>query len=312
MRRREFLKTSVLGAAYFSLSGLTLTALPTAEAAMLSVNLVAELVQKTLVDNTIIPIWQFRDITSPGPGNLASGIQARVGDTITINLSNTLDRPISFHVPGLLDAPAAIAPGASGTYVLNPTVPGSYIFVDGENGVIGRSMGLFGPFVILPAGSVNALTATLTRFVKQFSLVLSELDSRLNSAIATGAAFDVATYKPNYFFINGLSYPNTTTDPSTFLDMSLGEWVAIRLMNAGSIMYPMHFHGYHVNVTLRNRQIESHFIEKDTVLVRVGECVDTMLLVNQVGDYPIHSHYLPAVTANGTYPKGNMLLMHVV
>ena len=94
--------------------------------------------------------------------------------------------------------------------------------------------------------------------------------------------------------------------------MKLNELVAIRFINAGFIYYPMHFHGYHVNVVLRNRAKEAVVVSKDTVLVSVGECVDTELNVNQVGDYPMHSHYLPAVTANGVYPYGNMLLMRAV
>jgi len=71
----------------------------------------------------------------------------------------------------------------------------------------------------------------------------------------------------------------------------------------------MHFHGYHVDVTLRNRVNEMRVVSKDSVQVLVGECVDTLLQVNQLGDYPVHSHYLPSVTANGVYPYGNMLLM---
>lgn len=315
MRRRDFIKAGTVGAAYFSVSGLTL--LPqSANAAAISVNLVAETVQKTVATtatgasaNVNVPAWQFRDTAVPGPGRIASGLQMRVGDTLNVTVSNTLDRPINFVVPGLLDSTPAVAPGASATYSVNPTVPGSYFYTDNINGKIGRAMGLAGPLVVLPTGATNAITASGTAFTKQYTLFLNELDSRLNTAVAAGGTFDMATYEPNYFFINGLNYPLTTADPSTAINLSLNESVAIRFINGGLIYYPMHFHGYHVDVTLRNRVSEKTVVSKDSVQVLVGECVDTLLLVNQLGDYPMHSHYLPSVTANGIYPYGNMLLM---
>lgn len=313
MQRRDFLKATATSAACFSFSGLTLSLPGTAQAIeAVSITLVAESIEKTLVDGTKVRLWQFRDTDDPGPGLLASGLHARVGDFITVTLTNLLDWPISFVVPGMLDVSTAVAPGATGSYVFRPTKAGSYFYTDGENGLIGRAMGLSGPLIVLPRGTANALTANWTRFVKQYTLLLTEIDSRLNEAISSGLTFDMATYKPNYFFINGLSYPDTKTNPSTFLDMALGDTVAIRFLNAGLIFYPMHFHGYHVNVTLRDRHLETRVVAKDSVLVKVGECVDMMLYVNQTGDYPIHSHYLPAVTANGVYPKGNMLLMRAV
>lgn len=316
MQRRNFLKASVASAAYFSVSGLTLALPQRAEAALVSINLVAEAVQKTVATpatgataNVNVTVWQFRDTTAPGPGRLASGMQVRVGDVVTVSLTNSLNRPINFVVPGLLETSPAVAPGASATYTLKPTAAGSYFYTDNLNGQLGRAMGLAGPLVVLPRGTANSIFANGIPFTKQYTLLLGDLDSRLNTAIAAGGTFDMATYEPNYFFINGLSYPLTTSDPSTFLNMTLNESVAIRFINAGLIYYPMHFHGYHVDVTLRNRVNEARVVSKDSVQVLVGECVDTLLQVNQVGDYPVHSHYLPSVTANGIYPYGNMLLM---
>jgi len=332
MKRREFLKASAASAACFSMSGLTLAMPKWAEAAQTTrstINLVAEVAQKTVATaatgataNVLVPVWQFRDQAAPGPGLLASGIVGRTGDTITISLTNTLDRPINFVIPGMLETSTPVAPGSSGTIAFVLRAPGSYFYTDGANGQLGRAMGLVGPLVVLPQQSgLNSLLSNpavapnapaapnLTLFDQQYTLLLHEMDSRLNSAIASGGTFDMATYEPNYFFINGLSYPATKSDPTTFIKMALAEVVAIRFINAGLIYYPMHFHGYHVDVVLRNRTQEKAVVSKDSVLVSVGECVDTLLEVNQVGAYPLHSHYMPAVTANGVYPFGNMLLL---
>jgi FtsP/CotA-like multicopper oxidase with cupredoxin domain len=121
----------------------------------------------------------------------------------------------------------------------------------------------------------------------------------------------MANYEPNYFFVNGLSYPHTAADGDPLVDMFVGERVAIRFVNTGLITNPMHFHGYHVDVATRNRIPETAVITKDTVLVNVSECVDVILPCNQPGAYPLHTHYVPGVTANGVYvnPYGGALIV---
>jgi FtsP/CotA-like multicopper oxidase with cupredoxin domain len=133
----------------------------------------------------------------------------------------------------------------------------------------------------------------------------------VNGAIADGLGYDMDGYEPNYFTVNGLSYPDTASNNDTLVAMTQGEEVAIRLINTGLITYPMHFHGYHVRVATRDRVPETAVVDKDTVLVGVGECIDVILPVTQSGAYPLHTHYVPGVTANGVYvnPYGGGLVV---
>jgi FtsP/CotA-like multicopper oxidase with cupredoxin domain len=121
----------------------------------------------------------------------------------------------------------------------------------------------------------------------------------------------MANYEPNYFFVNGLSYPDTAQNGDTRVEMNVGENVAVRFINTGMIVSPMHFHGYHVNTTSRNRIPETAVIEKDTVLVDIGGCVDVIVPVDQPGMFPLHTHFVPGVTANGVYlnPHGGALIV---
>jgi len=75
----------------------------------------------------------------------------------------------------------------------------------------------------------------------------------------------------------------------------------------------MHFHGYHVKVISRNRNPVTDVIDKDTIDISVGTCVDVILPVIQAGAYPLHTHYVPGVTANGVYvnPYGGGLIVMV-
>ncbi len=311
MKRRAFLKSGLAGTAAFAMSGLTLWAPRHAGAAVASVELVAEGVFKRLVDGNSLFTWQYRDTAGSGPGALASGLVVREGESIQVSLTNTLDRAINFAIPGVMEATAAVEPGSSRTYSFTAPAAGSYFYTDDVNGEIGRAMGLAGPLVVMPADGSSRLYAGGPTFDRQYTLVLSEMDDRLNAAIQNGGGYDMAGYEPNYYFVNGLSYPDTAADGDTLVAMNVGEDVAIRFINAGCISHPQHFHGYHVRVASRNRVPETAVIEKDTTQVERGMCTDVILPVTQPGAYPLHTHYVPGVTANGVYvyPYGGALIV---
>lgn len=312
MKRRDFLKAGCLGATAFSASGLISPLIRESRAANIAFSLIAEAISKPLIDGNTVPVWQFASIANTGPGALASGLVVQQGDTVTITLLNNLDRAINFTIPGILENTPDCAAGATQTYQFIPTEAGSYFYCDSSMGELSRAMGLCGPLVVMPADGSNRLYEGGPLFDKQFTLLLQELDSRLNEAIAAGLSYDLNNYEPNYFFVNGLSYPDTDANADTAITMALGEDVAVRIINAGLIYNPLHFHGYHVNVVNRNRIIERAVIDKDTVSVAPHECVDILLPVKQTGKYPLHSHYLPAVTANGVYANGALLIMSAV
>lgn len=317
MQRRTFIKTGVAATAAFTLSGLTLST-HRAFAAAVTVNLQAETATKTLGGGATATVWQFRDTTTAGakgPGALAAGVRVNAGDVVTVNLTNTLNRPVGLAIPGLTVTPATpTAPGAAQAYTFTPTQPGSYLLTDSLTDFLGRAMGLAAPLIVMPTDGSLRLTPSAPLFNSQYTLFLNEMDTRLNAAVAAGGAgtTELANYEPDYYFVNGLSYPATTTDVDTAVALRVNQQTALRFVNGGLHINSMHFHGYHVNVTLRDQALETVVVEKDTVVVDVAECVDVMLPVTQPGKYELHNHYLPAVTGNGVYPNGAMIMMDAV
>jgi len=325
MERREFLKAGVAGlSSSFVLGGLTAGFPRSAQAANIVIDFSVEEVMKIVPVNRAILTWQYVNALQPGPGALNSGIVVTEGDTVTINIQNNLtsNYPVNLVCPGLLDTSVAAAPGGSQSYTFVATTPGSYLYYDDNNGDLGRAMGLMGPLVVKPMDGSQALTPIEfdpNNFDREYTIVTHEIDSRINDAMAAGLPFDLNTYQPDYFFANGLSYPETVQDAAGNIDdtkvilMSTGQNVALRLINGGLIYYPMHFHGYHVNVVTRNRMLEENVVEKDTVLVKEGEAVEAILPVgDQVGLYPLHTHYIPGVTTSGFYAGGSLLMMKSV
>jgi len=313
MQRRDFLKKSASGTMAFALSGLVLAPSSAQAADTVVYNFTATEGMKTLIDDVSIFTWSFVDLAGQsGPGSLPSGMVVSEGSTIEVNLTNTLDRAINFTIPGVMGNTPSIVPGDSYTYTFLAPAAGSYIYTDDLNGFLGKAMGLAGPLVVVPADGTQTLYSGGPSFAQQYTLFMSDMDDRLNAAIQAGGTYNINDYEPNYYFANGLSYPDTKDYADTFVTMKVGTDVALRLICAGVIEYPMHFHGYHVNVISRNRILETEVINKDTPLVHPNEAVDVILSVNLAGVYPLHTHYVPGVTANGVYPNpygGSLILM---
>ena len=266
-----------------------------------------------MIDGTTVFTWSLEDAVSPGPGQIGSGMVVTEGDTVEVNLTNNLDRAINFVIPGVLGATAAVNPGQTRTYTFSAPAAGTYMYTDDTYGYIAKAMGLFGPLVVMPSDGSASLYTGGPAFDQQYTVVYSDMDSRLNEAIQSGATtYDINNYEPNYYFANNLIYPDTKKDEDTFLTMTVGSDVAIRFIIAGTIDYPIHFHGYHVNVIRNNRNAVTDFISRDTVLVRPGTTAEVILPVEQAGVYPLHTHYVPGVTVNGVYANpygGGLILM---
>ena len=323
MRRRQFLKAGVAGScAYLAAGGISLTHSRNANAAVVSISVEAVAFQKrvspasqTIPKNALI--WQFIH-------SLTEGIVVWENDLVSLSVKNSITtHSIKLTIPGITQLTSPIvAPGETALFEFTALKAGSYVIYDEQNGLLGRAMGLTMPLIVLPGDAGSGLYSGAPSnhsYLGEYPLMLSEIDSRINDAVEAGLPVDMDSYQPDYFFVNGLSYPDTVYDANGFIDdskvilMSTGEQVAIRFINGGLIYYPMHFHGYHVDVVLRNRFIQDSIVEKDTVLVKPGECVDCILNVGeQTGLYPLHTHYVPGVTSAGSYAGGALLMLKSV
>lgn len=99
------------------------------------------------------------DIPADCPGPT---IYAVNGDSITINITNQLDEPHSFFIPGQLpgDDPifdsGTLNPGQTKTGLkFTATKSGAHLYYDNLNAPVNRSMGLHGALVVRPAAALN-------------------------------------------------------------------------------------------------------------------------------------------------------------
>jgi FtsP/CotA-like multicopper oxidase with cupredoxin domain len=162
MKRRDFLKLGATGLATIVVgSRIPFLGVKNAFAATKVLDItITDAMKGMVTDNAINKaecyFWVYKmradgvdiPVDCPGPS-----IYAIKGDTITLNITNSLDEPHSFFIPGIFDS-GPIAPGATLSKTLNASQSGAHLYYDNLNEPVNRVMGLHGAMVVRPAAAV--------------------------------------------------------------------------------------------------------------------------------------------------------------
>jgi len=176
-------------------------------------------------------------------------IYSNVGDTVTINMKNlgttspkAPNDPHTIHLHGL-DVDAAndgvpetslaavpgnlLLPGAGNVvvYMFTPSAEGTYMYHCHQEADIHVQMGMYGALIVYKAGDPRgnlgpgdgggvAGIMNGQYFTKDVVMLLSEVDinqhiSEQKGRVGAGAVYNPVNYHPQYWMINGLSWPNT-------------------------------------------------------------------------------------------------------
>jgi len=207
------------------------------------------------------------------------------GDTVTVNLANTLPVPVSIvfpgqqgvtstgGTPGLLTREAA--PGQTVTYTLTATHAGTYQYHSGTQPALQVEMGLQGALIVRPSGVADPLHQAYahpgTAFSREYLFLLTEIDPLIHQQVAAqvGAgvpvSVDTSVYKPVLWFINGRSAPDTMLDAGVawlptqpyncMPRMHPGEKLLMRVIGGGRDLHPFHTHGNNFWVLARDGRV---------------------------------------------------------
>jgi FtsP/CotA-like multicopper oxidase with cupredoxin domain len=241
-------------------------------------NLVANTGYIETPDGNAIFMWSYANAATPGYGPFQSPgpvLCATQGETVVVNLSNTLPEPTSIVFPGqdaavtatggvagLLTTEAAATSGTV-SYSFTALSPGTYVYESGSNPSKQVEMGLYGALVIRPGAGANYAYNTSTQFdpAREYLLLLSEIDPALHHAVEVGDTYDFTTLHNRYFAINGREFPDTVQDNGSSLlpNQPYGSMVRVqpfnattnpqpalvRMINVGVLNHPFHPHGDH-------------------------------------------------------------------
>ncbi len=236
----------------------------------------------------------------PGPR-----LRVTEGDRVRINVQNDLPEATSVHWHGLIlpnemDGAAdvtqePIEPGEGYVYEFTAGQPGTYFYHSHQEPDRQQGLGLYGALIVDPADpSVDEAYDYDHEAVVQLQEWL-ERDGYTYPAMTMEGAL------PNYFTINGKSYPETET-----VRMEVGDRLRIRFIGShNNFVHPMHVHGGPFEIVEADGNVvpEGSRLLKDTVNVGPGERYDVVWEAREPGKWLIHCH-IPHHTTNDNTERG--------
>jgi FtsP/CotA-like multicopper oxidase with cupredoxin domain len=261
-------------------------------------------------------------------------IYAAAGDVVEIRLKNlgvtnavAPNDPHSIHLHGLdvnaandgvpetslgaIPANAAM-PGAGNTvvYMFTAPGPGTYMYHCHQEASIHVQMGMYGALVVYNSGDAAYLNGGPGKgfggnlhgynYTKDYILMLTEIDVGQHLAeqfAGARGAYNPVQYQPQYWFVNGLSFPNTihsgigfnwatwiaahpNYDPLIIGSVGVPDKVLLRVINLGFETQPMHMHGFHGTIIGSDQNPwgwTGGGLKKNTLTIGSGETYEWLL-----------------------------------
>jgi FtsP/CotA-like multicopper oxidase with cupredoxin domain len=260
---------------------------PTIDHGVKVFSLTIEQVQWEVSKGVFKPAMAFNG-TVPGPE-----IRVRQGDRVRFVFRNLMDQPtiVHFHgmtVPNSMDGVPFVTakpamPGHYLTYeftIKDP--PGMYVYHSHFNSTEQVGSGLYGAVIVLPkTGSWRYPTYTVDRMGYLHQGAPAAIDDEYTMFLGDG---------PLGYVLNGKSFPATAP-----LVAKQGDWVLIHLANDGSMLHPMHLHGYHFEVVAQDGFPLDQPYLADTLVIAPGQRFDVLVHAVYPGAWAFHCHILPHV-----------------
>ena len=266
--------------------------------------LTAKPVKWEILPGTRVTAWSYNG-TVPGPE-----IRVPYGQKVRVVVTNELPEPTAVHwhgiavpnsmdgVPGVTQQPIGVGKRFTYSFRAIPAGGGQggtffYHSHFDEDRQVG--LGLSAPFIIVPPNE--------PKYAVDRTLMLGEW----NLEPATGDTrppMDMDGVLPNYFTIDGKSYP--ATEP---INVGAGQRVLLRLVGAGQFTHPMHLHGTAFTVIAKDGHVLSSPYKADVVNVAPGERYD-VVFTEPKGKWVLHCHIGHHLTNNGESPGGLLMVVN--
>jgi len=270
-------------------------------------NLEATPVRWEILPGTRVTAWTYNG-TVPGPE-----IRVPYGQRVRIEVKNGLPDETTVHWHGI-DVPNAmdgvpdvtqepIEPGGDFTYEFDAlpagrdSAGGTFLYHSHVDEDRQFGLGLSGAFVIEPKKQ--------QRYDVEKTVVIQEWTLNPMSG-ETWPAMEMTGMLPNFFTLNGKSYPATET-----VKMKVGQKALFRLVGAGSFSHPMHLHGTDFTVLAKDGHPLASPFEADVIQVGSGERYDIAFSPARPGKWVFHCHIGHHLTNDGDDPGGLLMVVEV-
>src|SRR6266550_5331435 len=215
-------------------------------------NLVANTGYEDTPDGNSIFMWSYANHDAPDNDHFQTPgpvLCVTEGETVVVNLTNTLPEPASIVFAGQAGVTAtggsagllaAEAPASGGTvsYSFTADHPGTYLYQSGSDPAKQVEMGLYGALVVHPNAATcppvtgtNCAYGASTRYGsdREYLPLFSGIGPVLHHAVETGGTYDLNARRPRYFTVNGREFPDTIQDNGTGLQPNQPYGSLVRL-----------------------------------------------------------------------------------
>ena len=217
-------------------------------------------------------------------------------DSITFNIHNNDTAIHGFAVKNYAGS-VTIAAGDSANFLFTSSTNGLFIYYDNFNYPTNRYLGAAGII------SINNYSG------KKYFWNMKEHESMFTDTIVQGGIVNWNNYEPDFFTINGLSYPDIQNDTTSKIVAHVGDTIHIYIANTGQSLHSLHFHGFHCRAIYSSSTTIGIDWVKDTYAIRSMETCILELVPDKVGLYSVHDHNLAALSGGGTHPNGMFTIM---
>lgn len=235
-----------------------------------------------------------------------------------------------------------VMPGEVFTYEFEPRQAGTQLYHCHEQAPIHVGMGLMGMLVVeenrpdnwvqtLNIGSGRVRHPSLgvkERYAAEYDLIYQEVDRELNGLIMqsndprrigmlTTRGYDVTQSRPEYFLLNGRSFPYTLRESLVVVEPN--QKVKIRLANGGNDEgVAIHTHGHKPSITHYDGVPHNPvaWVQRDVFDLDPAQRYDLELDTLDdglhsfgPGVWMMHDHREKAITSHGQFPGGNITLI---
>lgn len=248
-----------------------------------------------MVDGTLLPYFAFND--SLQYSSQSEIIRLTTNDLLIVKVINTDSVTHGFDVKGYLNAAKLISPKDSVSDTLQFSKQGVFIYYDPYESPKYRYLGA--------SGMISVFNSTTD---KKFYWNIKEHQTAYNNQLNENKNVDWSTYTPDYFTINGYSFPDILSDTLSRINGYVGDTIHLFMINTGQSTHAMHIHGFHGRVIFSSVSAEIGW-EKDTFPIKSMETVIIELVPDKIGFYSVHDHNLMATTGGGIHLRGIVTLM---
>lgn len=237
---------------------------------------------------------------------------------------------------GIPEVSISVPVGRDFDYFYKPLNPGTYVYHCHFEPVEHIQMGMIGPVIVRPSiekdpnysGRKFAYNDILTEYDREVLIFVTELDKRPHNLMNTVQGFDWTEFKPQYYMINGRSYPDTLKSDhdsgfplqpfSSLIEVNSGEKVLLRFINLGFENHNMQLLGIPMKIigldakVLKGNNGEDLSFFRDTIDIAPGQTLDAIFTAPSPGKYILYNSSHNKNMNNGTSFGGMVTEVHVL